>query len=97
MGRDICLRSAELCGLGGSLMDLRDCAEDQRELVELQAVTAEVGDSAALAVQVWWAVRWLNLAGSPATAAESISGACRGIRTSVVLGGPSYGCLEPPA
>src|SRR5690348_18334898 len=27
---DSCLRSAELCGLGGSLMDLLDCAEDHR-------------------------------------------------------------------
>jgi len=26
----VCLRSAELCGLGGSLMDLLDCAEDHR-------------------------------------------------------------------
>ena len=26
----VCLRSAELCGLGGSLMDLLNCAEDHR-------------------------------------------------------------------
>src|SRR2546430_16284525 len=29
-GASVCLRSAELCGLGGSLMDLLDCAEDYR-------------------------------------------------------------------
>src|SRR5437588_3811146 len=29
-GASVCLRFAELCGLGGSLMDLLDCAEDHR-------------------------------------------------------------------
>jgi hypothetical protein len=29
-GASVCLRSAELCGLGGSLMDLLDCTEDRQ-------------------------------------------------------------------
>src|SRR2546429_4348713 len=29
-GASVCLRSAELCGLGGSVMDLLDCTEDHR-------------------------------------------------------------------
>ena len=29
-GASVCLRPAELCGLGGSVMDLLDCAEDHR-------------------------------------------------------------------
>src|SRR5690348_1903730 len=51
---DSCLRSAELCGLGGSLTDLLDCAEDHRR-----------GALDGPAHQVPWAVAVMYLGETP--------------------------------